>query len=437
MRLLWDRNSEKTQLQRSGTNRKGPIRLVCRQSGVLMIPTGEEVRLDLEKEMEIGVVVIGEHGSHCTSFTLYGENEKGERIVLYENDVIDRYLYCAFDPVMIRTLILTVNGSDNGKPVCLREIEAWPPGGVSTDFRVTVYYPLETGSRYFTEHEEDEDFQCDLDLITDVIFIGGVRFTRDGGLMYDVETLRRERAALNRAIGKRPVRVWCCILNPQRKMKLSNRDSAHAIHRHMDRLTEELLHFCEEYRLDGIDFDWEFPWLPYYWRAHSKLLIRLSDALHQQGRMLSSALGPWGVLLNRRARESLDFVNVMAYDWPKNKRHQHGEFYSCHYFSAGYFLKKGFRKSQLLLGVPFYGNTCDKGRLIQRGYSSFEVRNAAQNRSVLNGRPFYFNGSHLIYSKSAYTRDLGFAGVMVWCGKDDRPRVSGLSLFDAMTRALK
>lgn len=126
----------------------------------------------------------------------------------------------------------------------------------------------------------------------------------------------------------------------------------------------------------------------------------------------------------------------MAYDWPKNRRKDHAEFYTCHYVSARYFLKKGFQKRQLVLGVPFYGNTCDRGKLIQKDYSSFEIQSAGQNTGRLDGRDYYFNGYHMIFSKSAYTRDMGFPGVMVWCGKGDRKRARGYSLFDAMARAL-
>ncbi len=435
--MHWNQQKEREQLQVPGDGQKAPARFSCCPSGTQTISPGAELRFDLEKETEIGAVVLREIGSHCTAFTLYGKTTSGERILLYENDVIDRYLYCAFEPVKLCALILAVHRSDNGKPVRLRGVEAWPSGVTPPDFRVTVYYPLGSGSRYFTERESDGDFQRDLDLITDVILIGDVRFTRGGGLAYDAETLRRELAALRRAIGERSVRIWCCILNPQRRDKLSNRDSAHAIRSHLDQMIQNILRFCSEYQLDGIDFDWEFPLFPHYWQAHSKLMIQLGGALHRRGLLLSAALGPWGVQLSRRARESMDFVNVMAYDWPKNKRRQHGEFYTCHYFSAKYFLKKGFQKRQILLGVPFYGNTCDRDKLVQKGYSSFDVRSSAQNTGVLDGRPFYFNGSNMIFSKSAYTRDLGFAGVMVWCGRDDRPRASGYSLFEAMACALK
>lgn len=439
--MRWNRTEERSNLQVPGGGAKGPVPLACRQrpellSGTAAVALGEPVRLELAAEAEIGCVILRECGSHCTSFTLCAENAAGERIVLYENDVIDRYLYCAFEPVKVRALILTVHASDNGKPVRLCGIEAWRAGVTPPDFRVTVYYPLESGSRYFSERETDPDFQRDLDLLTDVILIGDVRFTREGALSYDAQTLRRELGALRRAVGARPVRIWCCILNPQRNQKLSNRDSAHAIHRHLDRMIENILQFCAEYQLDGIDFDWEFPLFPHYWHAHGELLIRLGESLHRQGLLLSAAFGPWGVQLNARARQSLDFVNVMAYDWPKNRRKDHAEFYTCHYVSARYFLKKGFQKRQLVLGVPFYGNTCDRGKLIQKDYSSFEIQSAGQNTGRLDGRDYYFNGYHMIFSKSAYTRDMGFPGVMVWCGKGDRKRARGYSLFDAMARAL-
>lgn len=47
------------------------------------------------------------------------------------------------------------------------------------------------------------------------------------------------------------------------------------------------------------------------------MLTGLGKELHENGLLLSSALGPWGVMLTDEAKESLDLVNIMAYDWAK------------------------------------------------------------------------------------------------------------------------
>lgn len=399
---------------------------------------GQEVCLPFAQPVDVNTVVLSEKGARCTSFVLYAQDTQGKRIKIYQSDGIDRLQYCVFDTVHANALIFVPLGSFAGQAVRLQFIRAYfinrKP---KPDFRVTVYYPLDKGSRYFSERVNDSDFTKSLDLITDLILIGDIRFLRDGTLYYDETVFSRELAALRRTIGSRPVRVWCCILNPQRSNgRLSNKDSVYAIRHRLDVLVKNIVAFCDKYQFCGIDFDWEFPYFPHIWQAHGKLLIELKKALGAHGKLLSAAFAPWNVWLSRCARQSLDFVNVMAYDWPKNRRHFHAEFYSCHVFSAAYFLKNGYTKKQLILGVPFYGNTCDRKKLAQKEYSAFDITSEWQNTSVFNGRPYYFNGCAMIRSKAAYTQDLGFGGVMVWCGAHDRPCKLGLSLFEALKKGI-
>lgn len=56
------------------------------------IRVGEEFRFAFASEREINTVILCEKGSHCTSFSLFGEKTDGERILLYESDVIDKFM---------------------------------------------------------------------------------------------------------------------------------------------------------------------------------------------------------------------------------------------------------------------------------------------------------------------------------------------------------
>lgn len=445
MGMSWNRRIEAEQLQTPCAVSGGKVQLTCATNPELTngasagdkVPLGAEIRFQLAEEQVISSVALRERGNHCTSFSIYGEHGDGERFLLYENDAIGGYLYCAFPPTTVSALTLIVNSSDNGRPVRLCGVEAGTRPAAPHPFLISVYYPIESGDCYFSNREKDPEFLRDLDLITDITLIGDVRFCRDGSLSYDVQTFRRELAALRRALGERKTRIWCCILNPRGKDgKISNRDSVYAITHRLDAMIGNIVALCEEYELDGIDFDWEFPQLPHVWQTYSRLLVKLGRELHRRGLLLSSALAPWGIQLSREARESLDFVNVMGYDWPKNKQKHHSEFYTCHYFCAKYFLKKGFKKRQLILGVPFYGKVHYSGTSEQYAYSTFKIESRVSNISYRDGRAYYLNGYDLIYSKTAFTRDMGLAGMMVWCGKDDLPRASGLSLFDAMEQAI-
>lgn len=288
-------------------------------NGIFKIKCGEEVVLQADKLSTVNTVTIREKGCNCTGFSLYGENEAGERKLLFGGDVIDDYLYCSFDNADISRLILKIESSENSKEVKISEIKAFcAESRQNDDFIVNSYFPISEGSTYFQERVNDSDFSQYFDVITDAIIIGAVGFTKDGTLEYDSEMLKKETEALKEIIGNRPVRIWCCIANPKKENgKHANNDSVYAINHNLDTLQSNLVELCKEFGFCGIDFDWEYPRLPHVWSAYSKMLTGLGKELHENGLLLSSALGPWGVMLTDEAKESLDLVNIMAYDWAK------------------------------------------------------------------------------------------------------------------------
>lgn len=422
--------------------------LTCRKHGKITqnnnnetvnIKSGEEIVLDADHLCKVNTVTIRESGCNCTGFSIYSEDETGKREFLFGGDVIDNYLYCAFKNVDVSRLIIKIDSAKNGKDVKITQINTYCAKSRSNDdFIVNSYFPVEKGCTYFQDRVNDKEFSKYFDVITDAIIIAAVEFKKDASLEYDSETLKKETQALKQIIGDRNIKIWCCVANPKKENgKHANNHSVYAIKHNLDILKTNLVNLCNEYGFCGIDFDWEFPWLPHVWSAYSKMLVGLGKKLHKNDLLLSSALGPWGVRLTDEAKKSLDIVNVMAYDWAKNIRNNHGEFYSCHYYSAEYFLKQGFRKNQILLGLPFYGNTRDDGKFLQAGYSDFEISSKTQNTGVKEGREYYFNGYDMIFSKTAYTYDTGFAGAMIWCGKFDLPMSSQYSLFSAMKDSLE
>ncbi len=396
---------------------------------------GNSITFTFSVPVAINRVVLRERGADCEAFSLYGEDEQGNRTLLYNNDVIDDYLYCAFPETVVSKLVFTVDKTD-GDSVDILDIAAYCVEPERDDFRVHAYYPYWGNSALFQNPENAEKYKQDLDTVTDMILIGNIYWNANGELEYDAETLKNEMAAIREMIGERDVRVWTCILNPRKADgSIDNSASVKAINKHLDTLTDNILALCKEYGFAGVDFDWEYPRQPHNWWAYNKLLVRLKAKLAPENLLLSSALGPWGNMMSEDAKKALDFVNVMSYDWAKNSRNYHAEFYTCHYYSAKYFLNHGFQREQLVLGVPFYGSTTGE-EYKQLHYNAFTVTDKAQNTGIVDGMEYYFNGCNSIYSKTAFNLDNGFAGTMIWSGIFDAPRDSEYSLFNAMHSAI-
>lgn len=405
-------------------------------SSYIELEQGDSVELELAQRTAVNTVTLREKGTNCEGFEIYGEDAAGSRTLLYSGDVIDEYLYCAFPEQEVTRLLFTVTRA--AAPVKLCDLSAY---GVEKqareDYRVHAYYAFwGDDSTYFTNEEAREDISRQFDVVTDAFIIGNIYWNEDGTLKYSAENLKKELAALREIIGDRDVRVWACILNPRDAEGVIDNDaSVRSIRNHLDTLTDNIVAFCEEYGFDGVDFDWEYPRMPHVWKAYDKLLLNIDPKLEEKGLMLASALGPWGNMMSQDAKETLDYVNVMAYDWAKNDRYNHSEFYSCHYFSAEYFLNRGFTKDQLVLGVPFYGNVTSE-EYATYSYSGFDITDRGQNTAEVDGKMYYFNGYNMIYSKTAFSIDQDFAGTMVWSGQLDKPQGSEYSLLSAIGAAM-
>lgn len=417
-----------------------PRETFLHESGNLRLKEGEIFEIDFKGSTTINTMVLSEKGANCEKFNLYSEDENGERTLIYDNDIIDKYLYCSFDDTEVSKLVFEVEKA--AKTVKLQTISFYNVEKKAKDFRVHAYYSLwGMDSEEFSLQlagEADNMWSENFDVVTDVIVISNIYWNKDGTLLYSKENTDKEFAALRELIGDRDINIWVCFLNPRAEDgSIDNKSSVYSIKNHVDELTDNIVEFCDEYDLYGVDFDWEYPRLPHVWSTYNTLLTTLKPKLVEKDLKFSSALGPWGNMLSKEAKEALDFVNVMSYDWSKNKRDYHAEFFTCHYFSARYMLDQGFKKEQLVLGVPFYGNSLGKGEFSQVAFASVEGSEKGRNVYTVNDRDYYFNGYNSIYSKTAYTYDMDFAGIMMWNGQLDLPPEKENNLFDAMEEAIE
>ena len=131
---------------------------------------------------------------------------------------------------------------------------------------------------------------------------------------------------------------------------------------------QDCLKAVEEYGLDGIDIDWEYPTSDMAGisaspadRESFNLLMRDLRTVLGEDRLLTLASSAYAEYIDFFACEKyLDFVNIMTYDMASAPRH-HAPLYasertkgSCEGAIAAH-VKAGVPVSKLVLGVPFYG----------------------------------------------------------------------------------
>lgn len=122
-------------------------------------------------------------------------------------------------------------------------------------------------------------------------------------------------------------------------------------------LVGNMLTFCEEQQLDGVDIDWEFPQDTQQWSDFSALIVELSEALSSEDRSLSLAFYPEDVNLSAEAIKAVHSVHIMAYD-QFDEQGYHSTYEGAEE-AITYFKSLGFAEEQLILGIPAYGRPLD------------------------------------------------------------------------------
>lgn len=247
-----------------------------------------------------------------------------------------------------------------------------------------------------------------------------------------------------------------------------------------DIFARSVARMVEEYRLDGIDLDWEYPGQPGAGNVHrpedkenfTLLLQEVRRELDELGRkrgrtgndsyLLTIATGANQNYLDRtemeKAHQFLDFINIMTYDfhgsWTPVTGHHTNLFASrsgpaetSSHAGVERHIRAGIPVEKLVLGVAFYGrgwtgvdpsgqglgqayeenlpalgfSELRKGYINRNGYHRFWDEEAKApwlwNEET---RSFYtYEDEESLRHKAAYVRQTGLGGIMYWQNDHD------------------
>ncbi|MCH8978617.1 MAG: glycoside hydrolase family 18 protein [Armatimonadetes bacterium] len=237
-----------------------------------------------------------------------------------------------------------------------------------------------------------------LRLCTDVIYFSG-QFTADADLVFS--SSRRadlvDLALLRDSMG---FRLFLSIIGD---FGADGFEQAVSTPAGREKMAQELALVFDQYGLDGIDIDWEFPddWteVGYY----TDLLWRIKALIGGAGGMVTVAVAPLQ-LMDAAFFEPVDRVHMMAYltDFPTFQTY------------VGYTLASGCPPEKLAPGLPFYGRDQVTG-------SAYRYSTLVGMYPVLDQDPFidnvddiFLNGRNTQFVKSHWVRDQGYRGMSVW-----------------------
>jgi len=169
---------------------------------------------------------------------------------------------------------------------------------------------------------------------------------------------------------------------------------------------DALLAFGLSHGLDGVDFDWEFPENDAQYQGYAALLQEIKTAFQPHGMLISMALSS-DADLNRSVYQYADRIHVMSYDHPGMHSTYDQAVQDMNYFVAG-----GFARTNLYLGVPFYGREIANNNNEFTYAEIMQQYHPAPDQDEVNG--IYFNGIDTIQKKTCYALTNGFGGIMIW-----------------------
>ena len=174
------------------------------------------------------------------------------------------------------------------------------------------------------------------------------------------------------------------------------------------RFVQNLLGFAEEYQLNGVDFDWEFPQNETEFENYIALLTEVKAAFGERGLTVSVALSADNASTMDLSRFAVvDRIHVMSYD-----RGNYHSTYNAAVEDLNTFTINDIPRKQLLLGVPFYG------RLTSEPYTAYTYQELISLHhppaSVDEVDGIYFNNTATIGFKTCLVREEGYGGIMIW-----------------------
>ncbi|MBQ1023604.1 glycosyl hydrolase family 18 protein [Micromonospora sp. C95] len=169
-----------------------------------------------------------------------------------------------------------------------------------------------------------------------------------------------------------------------------------------------VVNFVNQYGLDGVDMDWEYPDPGASANNFSLLMSQLSNALRPQGKLLTAAVVAEGYYRDgvpTSVFNHVDFLNIMAYDGGSPHANYDWSINAVNGWKA-----RGLPASKAILGVPFYSRP---GYYTYTQLVGMDPANANRDCTTVGGAQQCYNGVPTVKRKTQWAM-ANAGGMMNW-----------------------
>ncbi|MEV8512125.1 glycosyl hydrolase family 18 protein [Dactylosporangium sp. NPDC051484] len=169
-----------------------------------------------------------------------------------------------------------------------------------------------------------------------------------------------------------------------------------------------VVNFVNQYNLDGVDIDWEYPDPGASGNNYTALMSQLSTAMHSRGKLLTAAVVSEGGTANGvqpAVFGYVDWLNIMTYDG--GSPHSN---YDWSVNAVNFWKGRGLPASKAVIGVPFYSRP---GYLTYADLVARDPANANRDCVTINGSNECYNGLPTVRRKTQWAM-ANAGGIMYW-----------------------
>ncbi|MGN9809233.1 glycosyl hydrolase family 18 protein [Micromonospora sp. BQ11] len=166
--------------------------------------------------------------------------------------------------------------------------------------------------------------------------------------------------------------------------------------------------FVNQYNLDGVDMDWEYPDPGASATNYTLLMSQLSSALHSRGKLLTAAVVAEGYYAQGVSTEvfgHVDWLNIMAYDGGSPHANHDWSVNAVNGWKA-----RGLPAAKAVLGVPFYSRP---GYYTYAALVGMDPANANRDCTTVGGVQQCYNGIPTVKRKTQWAM-ANAGGMMNW-----------------------